>query len=350
MSLVGVHNEWDPLEEVVVGTALGARVPVPDRSLLAVEYAEYAGPGRWQEVPTGPYPDRALKETEDELEELCEELHGLGVTVRRPGARDSAAPVRTPDWESDGYGDLCPRDGLLVVGDTVIEAPMALRARFLESLAYKELLVEYLAAGSRWISAPKPRLAEGMYDPSAPSGERLRDLEPVFDAANVLRLGTDLLYLVSDSGNELGARWLQSALGAAYTVHPCRGLYSSTHIDSTLVPLRPGLVLVNPARVTDDNLPGVLRTWQRIECPALAGLGYAGDVPHCSTWIGMSLLVVRPGLVVVDSRHRELMRVLERHGVDVLPLKLTHARMLGGGFHGVTLDIRRTGALETYRF
>lgn len=350
MSLVSVHNEWDPLEEAVVGTALGARVPVADRSLLAVEYAEYAGPGRWQDVPTGPYPDRVVKETEDELEELCEELRGLGVTVRRPRARDHAARVRTPDWESDGYHDYCPRDGLLTVGNTVIEAPMALRARYLESSAYRELLMEYFTSGSRWVSAPKPRLADTMYDPGAPPGERLRELEPVFDAANVLRLGTDLLYLVSDSGNELGARWLQSALGETYTVHPCRGLYSSTHLDSTLVPLRPGLVLVNPARVTEDNLPHVLRSWERIECPELIGLGYAGDVPHCSPWIGMSLLVLRPGLVVVDRRQRGLMRVLERHGVDVLPLRLTHARMLGGGFHGVTLDVRRTGTLETYRF
>ncbi|MGA5096467.1 inosamine-phosphate amidinotransferase 1 [Streptomyces lavendulocolor] len=368
MSLVSVHNEWDPLEEVVIGTALGARVPVADRSLLTVEYtAHTASPGhaggprcsgrpgpavarRRPGVLPGPYPDRVLKETEAELEELCEELRGLGVTVRRPRARDRAAPGRTSDCGSGGYHDLCPRDGLLTVGDTVIETPMALRARFLEPLAYRELLTEYLTSGSRWISAPKPRLADAMYDPGAPPGERLRELEPVFDAANVLRLGTDLLYLVSDSGNALGARWLQSALGGVYTVHPCHGLSASPHPDSTLVPLRPGLVLVDPSRVSDGNLPAVLRSWERIECPGPVGLGHPGEALHSSPWTGMSLLVVRPGLVVADGRQRELMRVLERHGVDVLPLRLTHARMLGGGLHGVALDVRRTGVLETYRF
>jgi glycine amidinotransferase/scyllo-inosamine-4-phosphate amidinotransferase 1 len=38
MSLVNVHNEWDPLEEIIVGTAVGARVPRADRSVFAVEY------------------------------------------------------------------------------------------------------------------------------------------------------------------------------------------------------------------------------------------------------------------------------------------------------------------------
>lgn len=348
MSLVSVHNEWDPLEEIIVGTAVGARVPRSDRSVFAVEYAgEY---GSQDQVPSGLYPDRVLKETEEELHVLCEELTKLGVTVRRPQQRDNSALITTPDWQTDGFHDYCPRDGLLSVGETIIETPMALRARFLESLAYKDILLDYFASGSRWISAPKPRLTDAMYEPTAPMGERLRDQEPVFDAANVLRFGTDLLYLVSDSGNELGAKWLQSAVGDAYTVHPCRNLYASTHVDSTIVPLRPGLVLINPARVNGDNMPDFLRSWQTITCPELVDIGFTGDKPHCSVWIGMNLLVVRPDLAVVDRRQTELIKLLEEHGMDVLPLQLTHSRTLGGGFHCATLDVRRSGSLETYRF
>ncbi|WP_438295839.1 winged helix-turn-helix transcriptional regulator [Streptomyces sp. HUAS TT7] len=39
LSLVSVHNEGDPLEEIIVGTTVGARVPRADRSAFAVEYA-----------------------------------------------------------------------------------------------------------------------------------------------------------------------------------------------------------------------------------------------------------------------------------------------------------------------
>ncbi|WP_328383217.1 inosamine-phosphate amidinotransferase 1 [Streptomyces sp. NBC_00400] len=348
MSLVNVHNEWDPLEEIIIGTAVGARVPTADRSVFAVEYAgDYDSQ---DQIPSGAYPDRVVKETEEELHVLAEELTKLGVTVRRPGTRDNAALIKTPDWETDGFHDYCPRDGLLAIGQTIIETPMALRARSLESLAYKDTLREYFDSGSRWLAAPKPQLTDASYAPHAPAGERLTDMEPVFDAANILRFGTDLLYLVSDSGNELGARWLQSAVGDTYTVHPCRRLYASTHVDSTIVPLRPGLVLINPSRVNDRNMPDFLRSWQTITCPELVDIGFTGDKPHCSVWIGMNLLVVRPDLAVVDRRQTELIKLLEKHGMNVLPLQLTHSRTLGGGFHCATLDVRRTGTLQTYQF
>ncbi|MEY9933114.1 scyllo-inosamine-4-phosphate amidinotransferase 1 [Catenulispora sp. GP43] len=346
MSLVDVHNEWDPLEEVIIGTARGARVPKPDRGLYAVEFS---GLDCAEEIPSGPIPTQIEERTEAELSALCDALTGLGVRVRRPGPRDTSAITATPDWQTEGFYDYCPRDGLLTVGDTVIETPMVLRARFLESLAYKDLLLEYFESGARWISAPRPRLHDDMYRPEQPQGGKLADLEPAFDAANILRFGTDLLYLVSDSGNEMGWRWLQSTLGERYTVHPCRDVYASTHVDSTIVPLRPGLVLLNPERVNDGNMPAFLKSWDHLWCPELVDVGFAGPVARASRWIGMNLLVVRPDLAIVDDRQPELIRVLEKHGVDVLPLRLTHARDLGGGFHCVSLDVRRAGRLETYR-
>jgi scyllo-inosamine-4-phosphate amidinotransferase 1 len=346
MSLVEVHNEWDPLEEVVIGTARGARVPIADRSLHAVEFSSCVHP---TEIPSGPIAPDILRETEQELAELCAALAGLGITIRRPDERNKASRFSTPDWESDGLYDYCPRDVLLTVGRTVIETPMVLRSRFLEPFAYRSLMLEYLDSGARWISAPKPQLLDAMFDSSAPIGARLRDLEPAFDAANIVRLGTDLLYLVSDSGNERGWRWLQSALGDPYRVHPCRDVYASTHIDSTIVPLRPGLVLLNPERVNDHNLPEVLRGWDRLYCPPLVDTGCASPIARASPWIGMNVLVVRPNLVVADRRQAELISLLEANGIDVLPLQLTHARALGGGFHCVSLDIRRRGKLETYR-
>lgn len=339
---VDVHNEWDPLEEVIIGTVRGARVPQAGPDLVAVEFADFVD--RPHLVPCGPLPDRVVAETEAELEILCEALRKLGIVVRRPGARDPAAVVATPDWCSDGFYDYCPRDVLLTIGSTIIETPMVLRSRFLETFAYKDLLLEYFEGGARWISAPKPRLLDTMYDSRAPRGKRLRDAEPAFDAANVLRFGQDILYLVSDTGNEAGGRWLQSTLGRDYTVHPCRNLYASTHVDSTVVPLREGLVLLNPERVNDVNLPPFLRGWDHLWAPDLVETGWVGDEPRCSKWIGMNLLVVRPGLVVVDDRQPALIAMLERAGVDALPLRLTHARTLGGSFHCVSLDVRRSAA------
>jgi glycine amidinotransferase/scyllo-inosamine-4-phosphate amidinotransferase 1 len=63
----------------------------------------------------------------------------------------------------------------------------------------------------------------------------------------------------------------------------------------------------------------------------------------------MNVLMLRPDLVVVDDRQPHLIQAIEKHGIDVLPLRLTHARTFGGGFHCISLDIRRRGKLETYR-
>lgn len=343
---VSVHTEWDQLEEVIVGTMNGAVVPRPGRDLHAVEYP---GLRNIEEIPSGPYPQRVIDETNDELEALCELLTTLGVKVVRPEPRDSGIPFSTPDWSTEGFYDYCPRDGLLTVGRTILETPMVLRSRHYEARAYRSILQGYSDRGAIWASAPKPRLLDEMFDPSAEMGLRLANFEPAFDAANVLKFGTDLLYLVSDSGNELGWRWLQNFLGDSYTVHPARGIYASTHVDSTLVPLRPGVLLTNPSRVTGDNLPAFLADWERIECPELVDTGFTGTVPRASPWIGMNILMTAPGRAIVDRRQRGLMRVLERHDVEVLPSQLTHARTLGGGFHCVTLDVRRQGGLTTYR-
>ena len=40
MSAVFSCNEWDPLEEVIVGTAKGAQVPRMDKSLHCINYAQ----------------------------------------------------------------------------------------------------------------------------------------------------------------------------------------------------------------------------------------------------------------------------------------------------------------------
>ena len=62
----------------------------------------------------------------------------------------------------------------------------------------------------------------------------------------------------------------------------------------------------------------------------------------------MNVFSINPNLVVVDRDQTALIKLLEKKGLDVIPLKLRHSKMLGGGFHCVTLDIRRAGTLQRY--
>jgi len=67
-----------------------------------------------------------------------------------------------------------------------------------------------------------------------------------------------------------------------------------------------------------------------------------------SHWIDMNAFSINPDLVVVDRNQTALIKLLEKHGFDVIPLQLRHSKMLGGGPHCVTLDVRRRGTLDRY--
>jgi hypothetical protein len=118
------------------------------------------------------------------------------------------------------------------------------------------------------------------------------------------------------------------------------------------VALRPGLILCNPSRVNNDTLPKILKQWKVIYSPPMENPDrYDADYLSKSIgsdWIDMNAFSINPNLVVVDRNQPSLIKLLEKEGLDVIPLRLRHSKMLGGGPHCVTLDIRRNGKLERY--
>ena len=377
MNSVSVFTEWDPLEEIIVGRAANIRVPMAEPGLWAVEYKEQCA---LPDIPSGPHCQQIVEETEEDLTDLVETFEDLGVVVKRPEPMDHAKVFATPDWQSDGQQNYCPRDLFVAVGNWIIEAPMTLRSRQFETLAYRAIMLSYLKSGCRWISAPKPRLRDEMYvldavakghlsgdaenrapgtdashsngqasldDQYGPLSRVIREHEPVFDAANILRIGRDILYLVSDTGNLLGAQWLQTILGSEFKVHPYENVYNGSHVDTTITLVRPGLVVANAERVGPHNLPDLFAGWDVIYLDEVVDIGFSGP---CTTskWIGMNFMMVNQDLAIVDATQTPLIRELAKRKVDVIPLRLRHARTLAGGFHCVTLDVRRRGGLETY--
>jgi len=347
MSVVWSCNEWDELEEVIVGNPLGARFPTPDLSTQLAEFPDRS----LEEIPQGPFPQQIVEETEEDLAAFVAVLEKLGITVKRPETWPHEATFSTIHWKSEGYYNYCPRDIILVIGDQIIETPNVIRSRAQETSSYRTMMVDYLQSGAKWYSAPRPMLLDSLFEADLKKPTP-RNHEPAFDAANVLRLGQDLIYLVSATGNELGGQWLQTILGDAFRVHFLKDVYYGSHIDSTFVALRPGLMLCNPARLDDDTLPDILKQWDVIYSPPMETTGkYDADYISRSigsNWIDMNLLSINPNLVVADQDQVGLIKLLEKQGIDVIPLRLRHSKMLGGGFHCITLDIRRRGTLQRY--
>jgi N-dimethylarginine dimethylaminohydrolase len=146
------------------------------------------------------------------------------------------------------------------------------------------------------------------------------------------------LYLESASGNKRAYSWLSKQFPDV-KIELCN-FYSGVHIDSTIVPLREGLVLLNASRVTMNTLPAVFRNWECIWIDDVVAQDFY-QYPYASKWIALNMLVVDPQTVIVDKHQTNLIKVLESFNYTVIPLELRHSRTLGGGFHCVTLDLIR---------
>jgi len=139
--IVSSYNEWDPLEEVIVGAVNNATVPAWN---FITKAAMPAHASWFFEKYGGKYfPEELIERAAAELDGLASLLIENGITVRRPEKVDPSSTYRTPWWESSGLYAAMPRDVLLVVGDIIIEAPMAWRSRYFEIYAYRKLLNEY---------------------------------------------------------------------------------------------------------------------------------------------------------------------------------------------------------------
>jgi glycine amidinotransferase/scyllo-inosamine-4-phosphate amidinotransferase 1 len=344
---VNSNTEWGTLKEVILGRAEFASIPtIKNHDIHCVDYANYDSV---EGLPGGYYPQDLINETIEDLDAFQKQLEAIGITVHRPDVTDLAKKFGTPSWESDGYYNYCPRDNTLVIGDTLIETPMPLRGRYFETLPLRKIFKEYFKQGSRWISAPKPELLDELYDRSELShASTLTDFEIAFDAANVVKCGKDIFYLVSNSGNRMGAQWLQSTLGNNYRVHMLENVYAYVHLDTTIMPLAAGTVMLNPKRVNDSNLPEYFKSWKKIYCTDPVETPFAQDWAPASPWLGMNVLSLSDKLIAVEERQTTIIKQLEDNGFDVMPVRMRHCRTLSGGPHCVTLDTVRDDEYGDY--
>ena len=301
---INSNNEWDKLLSVVVGSATNANWPSNDPV-----FADEAKKTTWTEtpVPSGPVPKWIVDQANEDLEVLADTLNKLRVNVYRPRDLDFV--------QLGGMYNYCPRDRLIIAGKTVIDPNMMYPCREIESGA----LSFVLDATEHYIKMP-------------------RDKGMILDAANICRLGDTWLFLESPSGNRAAYEWLCRQL-PEIKIELCN-FYSGVHIDSTIAPLRPGLVVLNASRVNPDNCPRAFDGWEKIWVRDVIAQDFY-EYPYASKWVGMNMLSVDPNTVILDAAQTQLIKDLERVGVTAIPLTLRHARTLGGSFHCVTLDLLR---------
>ena len=345
------YTEWDLLEEVIVGVVDGARFPSWHIALEPVL------PDNQREVfrknAGNAFPAERIAAANKELDEFVRILEGEGVKVRRPEPMNQTESFGAPGWTSTGLYNAMPRDLLLVVGNDIIECPLAWRSRYCEVFGYRSLLKEYFKGGARWSSGPKPELKDEQFDnewvePKEGDPARLviSEFEPTFDAADFARCGRDIIAQKSNVTNDFGIEWLRRHLGDEYRIHVLEFNDSHPmHIDATLVPLAPGKLLINPERVLE--VPKIFKGWDVFSAPKPI-IPDDHTLYMTSKWINMNILMLDEKRVMVERQDEPMIAALKSWGFTPIPCNFRNFNSFGGSFHCATLDVRRRGVLQSY--
>jgi scyllo-inosamine-4-phosphate amidinotransferase 1 len=297
-------NEYSPLKQVIVGSAEQATWPTGDKEFDdSIASSTYDGT-----LIPGALPDNVIREALEDVDKLVKTLEREGVAVHRP-------VISKPGWSYSA------RDILLTAGNHLIECPTPFSSRSKEAEQYPFLDT----LDCKRTKAPRPYSRD----------------DPMFDAANVLKLNDKLLYSITHSANQAGAEWLQQIVGTEFEVVAWKGVENKvTHIDSTILSLNEDTVLVNGSRINDGNLPYFMKHYKQIRVDDVVPRGFE-NFPLASKWIGLNVLSLSPDTVIVDEIQTGMIEQLRQNGFDVIPLPLRQSRTLGGGFHCLTCDIER---------
>ena len=253
---VNSYDEWSRLREVIVGVAdhynryhMDVTFKLFYFENVAPILARARFPGPFLPIPGG-----ILEELQEDIEGLVNALQDFGVVVRRPNRLTGPTPVQTPFWSSYVAPALNVRDQTMILGDAIVETATHVRARYFENDYLKPILDAYFEAGSRWTAMPRPSLGRGSVDAAGLEASRsgLADYladddatgldglgyEMIFDGAQCIRIGRDVVVNVATENHVRGLSWLEREHGSRFRFHRTDRL-ADNHIDSVLMPIRP---------------------------------------------------------------------------------------------------------------
>jgi glycine amidinotransferase len=356
---VNIHTEWGPLKETIVGSVFNMTPHNIDLSFKLFFNDNIKDVFLKNSLVLQ---EKVIHERQEDLDAFADMLKKLGVIVHRPDKLETISRFKTEYFED--FHSPCdnPRDQVLVVGNRIIETPCIWRKRYFENDLLKNIFLEKSALGAEWIKAPKPMMKDESFDLEYARNSQNQNIdwnyydlleknfEMMFDAAQCIKFGKDIVMNVSNKNHEMGYEWLKSTLGPDYRIH--RVNLCDHHIDSMFMPLAPGKLLINSDSMIAkiDQLPKALQKWDRIIVPEKCGPS-SGQL-LASANIYTNVFPIGNNVIVVFSEKAdiefELAILLEKNGFEVIHIRLRHSRLFGGGAHCVTLDLNRDEVLEDF--
>ena len=301
----GVHHEWGKLREVVIGISPAEDFVIfleESQRWLLPESAKVARAHKGQRlIDVDP---AWAQRIERQIDALAELVAREGVTVRRPQRLEGEERTfLAPNGEG---AQLFPRDGMIVIGDHVIDASLRLKCRQRERYGLRPIIQQAMQRGARWSSVP-------LGSPGCVDG-------PFLEGGDTLLNGYEIYVGISGCASDLaGADWLQVLLGEKYRVIPVAMKSNVLHLDCVMALIKPGLLVYCPQKLI-DGLPMSLREWDKIEVSV--------DEANLLATNG---LVLEEGRVIIDADNARVIDELRKRKVDVIPLPFGGPIATGGG-------------------
>jgi len=290
--VLGIRNEFDPLELVILGTGIGMKAeadPVLQQGLP-----------KTSSLYTQPDP----RVTEGEFEGVCRALRNLGTVVQRPDIVNSAEII----------DQTCPQDIGFVIDDLYFEANSRYASRNIEHLGIDPLLKDI--ESPHYIKIPKDVFLEG--------GD-------VMPAPGKLFVG-----LGARSSRE-GIEWLAGVLHQYGSTREIVIIpHDVLHLDCCWNVIGPDLALwCEAATGTFADLEGepIQLDFETISVNRTEQAALATNV-----------LVARPGHILArdDAACESINQMLEsRYGFSVERLPFDCVPSIGGSFRCATLPLKR---------
>ena len=250
-------------------------------------------------------PDWAYR-IEKQADALAELVAREGVTVHRPERlRGLERTFLAPNGEG---AQLFPRDGMIVIGEHVIDASLRLLCRQRERYGLRPLIQRMvLDRGARWSSVP-------LGSPACVDG-------PFLEGGDTLLNGYEVYVGMSGCASDMaGIDWLQALLGAALPRDP-----GGDAVVRAASRLRAGAGEAGPA----DLVPREARS---TACRRRCATGMRSPcLQRRGDKLATNGLILEEGRMIVDADNARVIDELRQRKMDVIPLPFDGPIRAGGG-------------------
>jgi len=246
-----------------------------------------------------------------------------------------------------GYvsSSIAPYDNFLTIENAVVEMTSVNPTSVYDHVQYQHIWKEKFEQGSRWLSMPRPSYRYVNEDD-------LPNNEPYADGPCFMLVGDTVFVTEHFMVNKMAFEWFQKEFPRfKFKVFPG----TKGHLDSYFCVIRPGLALSGLAK---NKLPEEFLKWDIIEFTTenYADVQFKSNVlqdnDYENTTLAVNTLALdENNLIIIESmldNHRGAIRKMEKHKVNLIPLKYDVCRWTNQGIACITNPLRRQGTLENY--